>query len=175
MKHLCRWLTFLIAALLTRPLWSEAYNEYAVKAAYLYNFAKFVEWPPGAFSKNDAPLVICIAGDNPFGDTLTVISNKTVDNHPVEVRNTSVMASFDRCHIIFISRAEQGRFKTVLAKLARLPILTVSDISGFAQFGGMIELFEAEQRIRFNININAARQANLRLSSQLLKLATIVN
>ncbi|MGB5063131.1 MAG: YfiR family protein [Candidatus Competibacter sp.] len=175
MKHLCRWLTFLIAALLTRPLWSEAYSEYAVKAAYLYNFAKFVEWPPGAFSKNDAPLVICIAGDNPFGDTLTVISNKTVDNHPVEVRNTSVMASFDRCHIIFISRAEQGRFKTVLAKLARLPILTVSDISGFAQFGGMIELFEAEQRIRFNININAARQANLRLSSQLLKLATIVN
>lgn len=175
MKHLCRWLTFLIAALLTRPLWSEAYSEYAVKAAYLYNFAKFVEWPPGAFSKNDAPLVICIASDNPFGDTLTVISNKTVDNHPVEVRNTSVMASFDRCHIIFISRAEQGRFKTVLAKLARLPILTVSDISGFAQFGGMIELFEAEQRIRFNININAARQANLRLSSQLLKLATIVN
>ena len=80
----------------------------------------------------------------------------------------------DRCHIVFIGRAEQGRIKPLLAKLARLPILTVSDSSDFAQGGGMIGLIEAEQRIRFNINLAATRQANLKLSSQLLKLATIV-
>ncbi len=76
---------------------------------------------------------------------------------------------------MFISRAEQGRFKALLAKLGRLPILTISDIGDFAQAGGMIGLVETNQRIRFDINLAATRQANLKLSSQLLKLATIVN
>jgi hypothetical protein len=78
------------------------------------------------------------------------------------------------CHIVFLGRAEQGRFKTVLAKLARLPILTVSDIDDFAQAGGMIGVVEVERSIWFAINLTVARQANLKLSSRLLKLATIV-
>lgn len=84
------------------------------------------------------------------------------------------MTGFDRCHIVFIGRIEQGQFKTVLAKLARLPVLTVSDIGDFARTGGMIGLVEADQRIRFDINLTTARRANLKLSSQLLKLAFIV-
>ncbi len=155
--------------------WASGFDEYAVKAAYLYNFAKFVEWPPGAFPTTDSSLMICIAGDNPFGVALAALHGKLVESRPVEVRHIPAATGLDRCHVVFIGRAEQGRLKTVLAKLARLPILTVSDISDFAQAGGMIGLFEAEQRIRFNINITAARQANLKLSSQLLKLATIVD
>ncbi|MDG4553347.1 MAG: YfiR family protein [Candidatus Competibacter sp.] len=170
-----RWLAFLIAVLVARSVCPEVYDEYAVKAAYLYNFAKFVEWPSGTFSNHDAPLVICIAGDNPFGDTLAAISNKNVDSHPVEVRIISLTARLDQCHVVFIGRADQEQFKTVLLKLARLPVLTVSDINGFAQAGGMIELFKTEQRIRFNISIQATHRANLKLSSQLLKLATIVD
>jgi hypothetical protein len=142
--------------------------------SYLYNFAKFVEWPPGAFASAAAPLFICIAGDNPFGDALATLSGKTVESHPVEVRPIPAATGLEKCHIVFIGRAEQGRFKTVLAKLARLPILTVSDIGGFAQAGGMIGLVEADQRIRFDINLATTHQANLKLSSQLLKLATIV-
>ena len=150
------------------------FDEYAVKAAYLYNFAKFVEWPSEAFASDDAPLWICIAGANPFGDALTMLSGKRVENHPVEVRHLPTMTGLDRCHIVFIGRIEQGQFKTVLAKLARLPVLTVSDIGDFARAGGMIGLVEAGQRIRFDINLTTARQANLKLSSQLLKLASIV-
>ncbi|HRD48768.1 MAG: YfiR family protein [Candidatus Competibacter sp.] len=154
--------------------WAGEFDEYAVKAAYLYNFAKYVEWPSEAFAGADAPLWICVAGDNPFGGALAALSGKTVGDHPVEVRHLPAVTGVDKCHVVFVSRAEQGRIKTVLAKLARLPILTVSDIGDFARMGGMIGLIEADQRIRFGINLTATRQANLKLSSQLLKLATIV-
>lgn len=160
--------------LLGSSAWASEFDEYVVKAAYLYNFAKFVEWPPNVFVTTDTPLSICIAGDNPFGEALGSLSGKTVESHPVEIHLIPTATGLDRCHIVFMGRAEQGRYKTVLAKLARLPILTVSDINGFAQEGGMIGLIEADQRIRFNINLTATRQAGLKLSSQLLKLATIV-
>jgi hypothetical protein len=150
------------------------FDEYAVKAAFLYNFAKFVEWPPEKFASADAPLLICIVGENPFGGALATLSGKSVDRRPVEVRNIPTTTSLDPCHIVFLGRAEQDSFKPLLAKLARLPILTVSDIGDFTRSGGMIGLIEAEQRIRFSINLTAARRANLNLSSQLLKLATTV-
>lgn len=150
------------------------FDEYAVKAAYLYNFAKFVEWPASAFESADAPLSICIAGNNPFGGALDSLSGKMVESRPVAVRHVPAATGLEKCHIVYIGRSEQGRFKAVLAKLARLPVLTVGDIADFAQEGGMIGLVEAEQRIRFNINVAMTRQANLKLSSQLLKLATIV-
>lgn len=154
--------------------WAGEFDEYAVKAAYLYNFAKYVEWPSEAFAGADAPLWICVAGDNPFGGALDTLSGKMVESRPVAVRHIPAATGLEKCHIVYIGRSEQGRFKAVLTKLARLPILTVGDIADFAQEGGMIGLVEAEQRIRFNINLAAARQANLKLSSQLLKLATIV-
>lgn len=160
--------------ILSGSAWASEFDEYAVKAAYLYNFAKFVEWPPETFADADAPLRICIAGDNPFGDALASLTDKRVGSHPVEVRALPATANLNPCHIVFISRSEQGRFKALLTKLHRLPIVTVSDINGFAQAGGMIGLVEADQRIRFDINLAATRQANLKLSSQLLKLATIV-
>lgn len=161
--------------ILAGSAWAAEFDEYAVKAAYLYNFAKFVEWPPESFADAGAPLRICIAGDNPFGSALATLSDKTVGSHRVEVLLVPATMGFDQCHIVFIGRAEQGRFKALLAKLGRLPILTISDIGDFAQAGGMIGLVETNQRIRFDINLAATRQANLKLSSQLLKLATIVN
>ncbi|MFZ1640357.1 MAG: YfiR family protein [Candidatus Contendobacter sp.] len=160
--------------ILAGSAWAAEFDEYAVKAAYLYNFAKFIEWPPGTFASADAPLRICIAGDNPFGDALATLSDKTVGNHLVEVRLIPATAALDKCHIVFISRTESDRFKALLVKLGRLPILTVSDINDFARAGGMIGLVEADQRIRFDINLTATRQVSLKLSSQLLKLATIV-
>ena len=170
------WVTTLLGgAPLSNDAWASGFDEYAIKAAYLYNFAKYVEWPPRAFPTSDSPLVICIAGENPFGTALAALQGKAVESRPVKVLDLPTITGLDQCNVVFFGRTEQGRFKTALAKLARLPILTVSDISDFAQAGGMIGLFEAEQRIRFNINITAARQANLKLSSQLLKLATIVD
>ena len=167
-------LAFLLGSLLPGAAGAGEFDEYAVKAAYLYNFAKYVEWPPGTFASADAPLLICIVGDNPFGDALAALSGKMIENHPVEISRLSVTTDLNPCHIVFVSRAEQGRLKALLTRLARQPILTVSDISDFAQTGGMIGLVEADQRIRFDINLTATRQAHLKLSSQLLKLATIV-
>lgn len=160
--------------LLSSRVWTGEFDEYAVKAAYLYNFAKYAEWPPEAFASVEAPLVVCIAGENPFGGALATLRDKTVDTRPVEVRMVPVASGLESCHVVFIGRAEQGQLKVVLTKLAQRPILTVSDISGFARAGGMIGLVEAEQRIRFEINLEVARRTNLKLSSQLLKLAIIV-
>ncbi len=151
------------------------FDEYAVKAAYLYNFAKFVEWPADAFVSPTAPLAICIVGENLFGGALESLSGKLVERRPVEIKVLPTAVGLERCHIVFMGRTEQGRFKSLLLKLANLPILTVSDVTNFTQEGGMIGLVEAEQRIRFNINLSIARQANLNLSSQLLKLAITVN
>lgn len=165
---------WLAASLPGGVIWAGEFDEYAVKAAYLYNFAKYVEWPSEVFARPDAPLAICIAGESPFGVALTTLAGKKVGNHPVEVRSTSSSNDLEKCHIVFISRAEQTRSRTLLTRLGHLPILTVSDIEEFARGGGMIGLVEAEQRIRFDINLATARQANLKLSSQLLKLATII-
>jgi hypothetical protein len=119
-------------------------------------------------------MAICIVGENPFGAALSALAGKAVGSHPVEVRPVSSGTELEKCHIVFISQAEQGRARALVSRLAHLPILTVSDIDDFARSGGMIGLVEAEQRIRFDINLATARQANLKLSSQLLKLATIV-
>lgn len=153
---------------------ADSFDEYTVKAAYLYNFAKFVEWPPQAFPAVNAPLLICIAGQSPFGDALAVLAGKTVESRPVEVRYFPALTNLERCHIVFIGRAEQGQFKAILAQCGGRPILTVSDIGQFAQMGGMVGLIESEQRIRFAINLVAAQQSGLNLSSQLLKLAIVV-
>jgi hypothetical protein len=150
-------------------------DEYAIKAAYLYNFAKFVEWPTESFTHAEAPLTICVAGGSPFGSALEALTGKKVATHPVEVRYLPNPSRIDQCHIAFLSRTEQPRLKPLLAQLVGRPVLTVSDISDFAQGGGIIGLVEAEERIHFNINLDAARQADLKLSSHLLKLATIIN
>ena len=171
-----RWRWLLLAGLLlTGGVQASEFEEYAVKAAYLYHFAKYVEWPPETFATAAAPLTVCIAGADPFGDALTTLLGKQVENHPVEVRYLPGATGLEQCHLVFVSRAAQDQVKALLAKLARLPIVTVSDIDGFAEAGGMIGLVEAELRIRFRINLSAARQARLKLSSQLLKLATIVD
>lgn len=154
--------------------WANGFDEYAVKAAYLYNFAKFVEWPLQSFDRADAPLLICITGANPFGEALASLADKTVEHHPVEVRHQPDAANLEHCHIVFVSRAEPGRWTAVRDRCGGLPILTVSDIGDFVRQGGMIGLVESDQRIRFDINLAAARQAGLRLSSQLLKLAMTV-
>lgn len=150
------------------------FDEYTVKAAYLYNFAKYVEWPSEVFVKTDTPLLICIVGKNPFDGALEMLAGKMVNSHPVEVRSVLATANLGRCQVVFIARTEQSRLNTILKNMDSQPVLTVSDISNFAEAGGMIGLIEIEQRIRFDINMAATDRARLKLSSQLLKLARIV-
>jgi hypothetical protein len=152
----------------------EAAEEYTVKAAYLYNFAKFVEWPQQTFATPTAPIILCILGRDPFGDSLDKIAEKTVGERPVAIRRLAQVEETNGCHVLFVSRSESTRLQSILNGLAPAPILTVSDIPGFADAGGMIGLINVGQRIRFEINLRAATRAQLKISSQLLKLARVI-
>ncbi len=152
-------------------------EEYAVKAAYLYNFAKFVQWPAETFTNKESPINLCIIGDNPFGQALDAILGKTIRDRRLTVRELpyhQALADKD-CNILFISQSEKENLDKLLATVSYTPVLTVSDIRGFADAGGMIGLIKIGQRIRFEINVLTVQQANLEISSQLLKLARIID
>jgi hypothetical protein len=173
-------LLFLVAAIGTELLLRdacagpEAAEEYAVIAAYLYDFAKFVEWPQQTLAIPTAPIILCILGSDPFGDSLDKIAEKTVGEHPVAIRRLARVEETHGCHVLFLSSSESMRLQSILNGLAKVSILTVSDIPGFAEAGGMIGLVNVGQRIRFEINLRAATRAQLKISSQLLKLARVI-
>lgn len=149
-------------------------REYRIKAAFLYNFAKFTEWPAGSFADPQAPLRICVYGEDPFGDALESIAGKTVRGRPVEVERLGALAAGEPCHLLFISESEAPNLPRILAALQRRPVLTVADIPGFAGAGGIINLkVNKEDKVRFEINVAKARLAGLRLSAKLLSLAEI--
>jgi len=144
----------------------------AVKAAFLYNFAKFTDWP--AFPAN-APLAICIVGDDGIAEALLeTVRHQKIDGHPIEVRRPESIQMWWSCHELFIAEGETRRFASGLTAVKTMPVLTVSDEKGFAQTGGIIELYVEGGRTRFAINLDAAGRPGLRLSSRLLGLAKVV-
>ena len=151
-----------------------ALGEYDVKAAYIYNFAKFVEWPEKAFPGGASPLVITVLGRNPFGAALEALQTKTIKERPIEVRSIDTPDDLGACHVLYVSASEKHRLSWVLAAAGRAGLLTVSDIPGFADSGGMIGFVTEGEKIRFEINLAAARKAEIQVSSQLLKLARYV-
>lgn len=150
-------------------------REYQLKAAFLYNFIQFVEWPPNAFPSSNAPLRIGILGDDPFGSALDeAIQNESVGNHRLVVVRSASIADLQDCQLIFVSRSEEGHLGQILSVIDSRPVLTVSDIDHFAQSGGDIGFFLSDSKVRFAINPASARQSGLRISSQLLTLGQIV-
>jgi YfiR/HmsC-like len=145
--------------------------EYDVKAAFLYNFAKFTDWPAGSFAGDLAPLTICVLGDNPFGNAFNSIRSKTIKNRPAAVREIPAVDAVGGCHVLFISASEQPRIEAILTSLGKRNVLTVSDMKQFAASGGMIGFVTVDEKIRFEINARASNRAGLNVSSQILKLA----
>ena len=150
-------------------------SEYQVKAVFLFNFAQFVDWPPGAFPDSAAPIVIGVLGNDPFGAYLDeTVRGERVRGHPLEVRRYRTIEEIRTCHILFINPSGAGRLEDVLGELKDRAILTVGDDAGFAQRGGMIRFVSENSRIRMRINLEAAAAANLTISSKLLRAAEIV-
>lgn len=150
-------------------------DEYQIKAAFLPNFAKFVDWPPATLGPPAAPLAICIVGDDPFGAALRqAIYQQSVDGHPLEVRHLRWTESFDGCRILFIAASEVNHASSIVDAVAGTHVLTVADFDTFARRGGMIELRTVGHRVRFDINTVTASVAGLRISSKLLTLAVRV-
>jgi len=153
------------------PAAGDALEESSVKAAILFNVVRFTEWPPASFGSDTAPVVLCVVGPDPAG-ALERLDGKTLKGRPLSVRATDE-ARLRQCHIAYIS-PERADLTDVLKAAEKFTVLTVSDIDRFARKGGMIGLVNEGGKIRFEINLRAAERAGLRLSSQLLKLASIV-
>lgn len=154
---------------------SETANEYDVKAAFLYNFAKFIEWP-GTSANDPDPMAICIYGDDPFGRALDeIVKGKAIDNREIVVRRTHHLDDIRNCQIVFVSATESGHLSEIIASLQGLSVLLVGDTPGFAEHGGHIEFTTEENRVRFSINVDASERSGLRMSSKLLALAKIIH
>ena len=148
-------------------------TEYQLKAAFLLNFAKFVEWPPAVFAEAASPFVLGILGENPFGDALErTIRDKTINNRPLLIKEFRSGAESTNCHILFISTSEKTRLPEILAGLRGASVLTVGETDRFNESGGIINFVRQGNKIRFQINEVAAKSAGLKLSSKLLSLAS---
>ena len=153
----------------------EAPTEYQVKAAYLFNFLKFVEWPGDPIVNTNGHWVIGIVGENPFGDELTqIVSGKVVQGHELLVRRFQSGEDLHACHVLFIGASEKKRLPSMLAALSGSSVLTVADMDHFIESGGMIQFVMEEKRVRFAIDVGASSQARLKVSSKLLSLARTV-
>lgn len=149
--------------------------EYEVKAAYIYNFGRFVQWPAKTASAATGPFTICVLGEDPFGPLLdSTIEGQTIDGKNMVVRRISAPLQTANCRILFISSSADHDLKEILAVLDKASVLTVSDMPQFARRGGMIQFALENKRVRFEVNLATAERAGLTLSSQLLKLAVTV-
>ena len=151
-------------------------NEYELKAAFLYNFVKFTEWPAEEPGKSDAPIIIGVLGKDPFGAALDkLIEGETVHNKKIVARRFPRMDdTAANSHVLFISASEEQNLAAILKLLDRQAVLTVSEIANFAQRGGIIDLKKENNRIVFEINLFTAKRAGLAMNAQLLKLAKVV-
>jgi hypothetical protein len=145
-----------------------------VKAAFLYNFAKFVDWPPQAFKSSTDPIVIGVLGKNPFGDALVAVTaGKTLGNRAFQVREVLDPGQAAACQILFVSSSERKRLATLFSQIDGLGILTVGETDNFAAAGGVVNFKIEAGTVRLQINIEAARRQQLHISAKLLSLAEI--
>ena len=154
---------------------AQTIDEYQVKAAFLYKFANFVEWPPLTFKTDRDPVRICVLGQDPFDGALgKAVGGKTVLGRPFAVTGISSASQAADCQILFISSSERKRLGLIFSELRPTGILTVGETDGFAAKGGIVNLKLEDGRVRLEINIEAAARAKLRINSRVLSLAQIV-
>ena len=154
---------------------AQSATEYQVKAAFLFNFAKFVEWPADTFLNADAPLQVCVLGHDPFGsDFEQIVADKTVNGHRIEIVHPEGIPQARACQILFVAPPEKQQMKQILLDLKGANVLTVGDADGFAKAGGIIGFVVDDGRVRFEVNLKAAELAHLKLSARLLTVAKSV-
>jgi hypothetical protein len=153
-------------------------SEYLIKAGFIYNFAKFVQWPSATFSQPDSPIVIGVLGTDPFGNVLDrIVEDKKIGTRGFVVKRYKWgkdLKDLKDCKILFVSASEKARIDEILLSVKGLPILTVGETPGFAERGGVIRFTLEDNRVRFEVNVDAAHQAELNISSRLLTLAKII-
>jgi hypothetical protein len=153
-------------------------SEYLIKAGFIYNFAKLVEWPTASFAQPDSPIVIGILGEDPFGATLDrIVADKKINGRGLAVKRlkwSKDSKDLKDCNILFVSTSEKEHIESVIETMKGLPILTIGDAPGFAKRGGVMNFVLEDNKVRFEVNVEAAKHADLTISSRLLTLAKIV-
>jgi hypothetical protein len=154
-------------------------SEYQVKAAFLYNFIKFVEWPPKAFPDRNSPIIIGVLGNDPFsGPSINyldqTVEGKMINDRKIVVQRSDRVANLKNCHLLFVSRSERNRIKDILASVNGMNILVVGETENFCELGGCVNFVMQSEKVRFEINVGAAEKAGLKISSKLLNVAKIV-
>ncbi|MBI5774567.1 MAG: YfiR family protein [Verrucomicrobia bacterium] len=168
------WLALALAAP-AAPAPTAEEREYQVKGAFLAKFALFTEWPAGAFTNATAPIVLGVLGPDRFGPEFeTALKGQAANGRPFILRRIRGKGGLAGCHILFVSAAARVKAAEVTALTGSAPILTVGETGEFAARGGMINFFKDEGRVRFEINVDAAARAHLKISAKLLQLARIV-
>lgn len=151
-------------------------SEYQVKAAFLFNFAKFVEWPPDTFPNAIAPITVCVFRHDPFGSALDdVIRGKTINNRELAARRIHELTELKSCQVLFVDEREEKQLPDILATLKGASSLVVGEGTDFAERGGSIQFFLENNKLRFAINVDAVQRSRLQASSKLLALARIVH
>jgi uncharacterized protein DUF4154 len=176
-----RWLCLLLAWMLViglpaGSLAAVGLTEYEVKAGFLYHVGWFVEWPPTTVQGQASTFIIGVLGTSPFGAVLDdVMRGKTIRERPVVIQYYQRVEEAVSSHVLFISASENTRIPAILAVLAQMPVLTVSDLERFTERGGMVALRLVDRKVHFDINMDATERAGLKLSSQFLRLAKVIH
>ena len=176
----CAALAFALVALISSTGWRCAAqtgtaHEYAVKAGMLFHIIEYVEWPSGSPSTNAPVIQIGLMGQIPFAEALEVLDGKTIQGRKLVVKRISAPQEATLCQVLFIGASEKPRITEIVGELKNRPILTVGEVEGFAEKGGMVNLVPGANRIIIEINRQVAGEAKLAFSSQLLKLAKLVS
>jgi len=147
-------------------------DEYRVKAAFIVNFARFVEWPNEAFADAGSPIIVGVVGDDPFDGALgKALSGRTAHGRSLVCRRVKVGPEMRACHLLFISASERKRLKQLLGMLRETSVLTIGEVGEFTESGGIINFLVADNRVGFEVNVGAAEEARLKISSRVLRLA----
>jgi hypothetical protein len=153
---------------------SQVASEYQVKAVFLYNFSRFIDWPSTSFTSSSSPFVIGIIGDDPFGPYLEeAVAGENIDNHPIIIQHYSDVRDIGECHILYINYHDPERVKRTISALSNKSTLTVNEVPNFVRWGGIVQFFTEKNKIRLQINTEAAKSAQLKISSKLLSVAQI--
>ena len=171
------WLIFLVAfQIVVTPALAQVSKEYQLKAVFLWRLAQFTQWPSEAFESADSPIVICVLGENPFGDALEeAVRGETAHGRKLVVRHYRSVQEIKACHILYIGGSAARQVKEIIAALRGRSILTVSDIEGFAlSYDGMVRFLTEQNKIKLRVNLKAATAARLALDPRLLRTAEIV-
>ena len=149
-------------------------REYRLKAGLIFNLAKFVVFPDAYVPNVDKRFTVGILGTDPFGEEIDILTGKTIQDRPIEIKRYKHIDDVQSCHMLFIGSSEQTAIKWIIERLKARSILTISDMEGFADYGGMITMITVNNRIRFKVNLSKVKAAGLAISAHFLKLATII-